>query len=67
MNNSNSSSNPTSPRATPTLKPGVRRAPREIKKPPTPRSKTNSNRQPAAHSSDEHKERMQAEMDALLR
>lgn len=67
MNNSNSPSNPLSPRTILTLKPGVRRVLREIKKPCTPRPNSKSHRQPAANWSDENKERMQADMDALLR
>ena len=66
MNNSNSSSNAKAPRAILTLKPGSRRSLREIKAPSVPRPNSNSKLQ-SGHSSDEHLERMQAEMDALRR
>jgi hypothetical protein len=62
MNNSNSSSNPTSPRATLKLKIGARKSPREIKTPTQPQSKAKL--KPGAHWSDQYKERMQAEMNA---
>jgi hypothetical protein len=65
MNNSNSSSNPTSSRVTLKLKVGARKSPSERKKPiPQPHSKANL--KPGAHWSDEYKERMQADMDALM-
>jgi hypothetical protein len=67
MNNSNSPSNPTSPRVTLSLKTGARKSPRETKTPPAPRPQNTSKLKPGAHWSDEYKERMQAEMDALLR
>jgi hypothetical protein len=64
MNNSNSSSNPTSSRITLKLKVGARKSPRENKTPiPQPHSKANV--KSGAHWSDEYKERMQADMDAL--
>jgi hypothetical protein len=66
MNNSNSPSNPAAPRATLKLKAGVRKSPRESKSPPTPSPKDNSKLKPGAHWSDEYKERMQADMDALI-
>ena len=69
MNNSNSSSNPTSSRVTLKLKVAARKAARESKTPPLPQphSKANLNLKPGAHWSDEYKERMQADMDALTR
>jgi hypothetical protein len=60
------SSNPAAPRATLKLKIGARRPPREIKTPATPRAQNNSTLKPGAHWSDEYKERMQADMDALI-
>ena len=66
MDNSNSPSNPTSPRATLKLKAGVRKAPTESKTPPIPRPQNTGKLKPGAHWSDEYKERMQADMDALM-
>lgn len=65
MNNSNSPSDPKSPRATLKLKAGARKPTKEAKAPlpPTPQSKANF--KPGAHWSDEYKERMQADMDLL--
>lgn len=66
MNNSNSSSNPLSSRATLKLKVGARKSPRESKTPPPlPQAPSKANAKPGAHWSDEYKERMQADMDAL--
>jgi hypothetical protein len=68
MNNSNSSSNPTSSRVTLKLKVGARKPVEkaiEIKTPP-PKPRSNSPK-PGAHWSDEYKERMQADMDALAK
>ncbi|MGO9801123.1 MAG: hypothetical protein ACLPQ0_16820, partial [Candidatus Binatus sp.] len=65
MNNSNSSSKPTSPRVTLKLKIGARKSPRESKTASIPRPQSNSKLKPGAHWSDENKERMQADMDAL--
>jgi hypothetical protein len=67
MNNSNSSSNPPSPRVTLSLKTGARKSPRETKTPPAARPQNTGKLKPGAHWSDEYKERMQADMDALLR
>ena len=67
MNNSNSSSNPASPRVTLKLKVGARKSPRETKTPPPPQPHSKANLKPGAHWSDEYKERMQADMDALIR
>ena len=66
MNNSNSSSNRTSPRATLKLKIGARKSPRECKTAPIPRPQIAAKLTPGAHWSDEYKERMQADMDALV-
>jgi hypothetical protein len=66
MNNSNSSSNPASPRTILKLKAGARKSPRESKTPPTPGPKDNGKLKAGAHWSDEYKERMQADMDALI-
>jgi hypothetical protein len=65
MNNSNSSSNPTSPRATLKLKIGARKSPREIKTPTLPQPQSKAKLKPGAHWSDEYKERIEAEMNAL--
>lgn len=65
MNNSNSSSNPTSSRVTLKLKVGARKSARESKTPPIPQPQSKANLKPGAHWSDEYKERMQADMDAL--
>jgi hypothetical protein len=67
MNNSDSSSNPTSSRVTLKLKVGARKSPRESKTPPPPQPQSKGNLKPGAHWSDEYKERMQADMDALTR
>jgi hypothetical protein len=64
MNNSNSSSNPPSSRVTLKLKVGARKPASERKAPPLPQARSN-NSKPGAHWSDEYKERMQADMDAL--
>jgi hypothetical protein len=65
MNNSNSSSNPSSSRVTLKLKVGARKSPRENKTLPPPRPQGKANLKPGAQWSDEYKERMQADMDAL--
>jgi hypothetical protein len=56
--------NPTSPRPTLKLKAGARR-PTEPKKVVTPEQDKKGKLKPGAHWSDEYKERMQADMDAL--
>lgn len=66
MNNSNPFSNPPSRRPTLKLKIGARKSPRENKTAPTPQPKDTSKLKPGAHWSDEFKERMQADMDALI-
>jgi hypothetical protein len=65
MNNSNSSSNPTSSRVTLKLKNGARRPPKESVTPPIPQPQSKPKSKPGAHWSDEYKQRMQADMDAL--
>jgi hypothetical protein len=68
MNSSNSSSNAPSNRPILKLKAGARKSPRESKAPlAPPRPKDNSKLKPGAHWSDEYKERMQADMDSLVR
>jgi hypothetical protein len=67
MNNSNLSGNPTSSRVTLKLKVGARKSPRESKTPPIPQRQNTNKLKPGAHWSDEYKERMQADMDALTR
>ena len=64
MNDSSSSSKPPS-RVTLKLKVAARKSVREIKSPPPPQPHTKANLKPGAHWSDEYKERMQADMDAL--
>jgi len=63
MNNSNSSSNPTSSRVTLKLKVGARKSPRESKTPPPPQAHSKANGKSGAHWSDEYKERIKADMD----
>ncbi len=65
MNNSNSSSNSTSSRATLKLKVGARKPASESKTPPLPQTHSKVNQKAGAHWSDEYKARMQADMDAL--
>jgi hypothetical protein len=65
MSESNSSSNPTSPRATLKLKTAPRRPPVEKKVQHVPQQQANAKVKPGAHWSDEYKARMQADMDAL--
>jgi hypothetical protein len=65
MNNSKSPPSPTSERATLKLKVGARKSARESKTPPTPPPQNHGKAKPGAHWSDEYKERMQADMDAL--
>jgi hypothetical protein len=67
MNNSNPSSTPTSPRVTLKLKSGARKSPRESETPPIHRPQNTGKLKPGAHWSDEYKERMQRDMDALTR
>jgi len=66
MSDSNQPPGPTSPRATLKLKAGPRKAPPAEVKPAQPaRPQPNLKQKPGAHWSDEYKERMQADMDAL--
>jgi hypothetical protein len=65
MNNSNSPSSPSSTRVTLKLKAGARKSPRESKTPSVPSPRSKASLKPGAHWSDEYKERMQADMDAL--
>jgi hypothetical protein len=65
MNNSNPSSDPASPRATLKLKVGARKSARDTAAPAIPQPHSKANPKPGAHWSDEYKERMQADMDAL--
>jgi hypothetical protein len=65
MNNSNSPPNPAAPRATLKLKGAARKPPEETKAPPASPPPKKTNLKPGAHWSDEYKERMQADMDAL--
>jgi hypothetical protein len=65
MNNSNLPSNPTSTRVTLKLKAGARKSLRESKTPSVPSPHSKASLKPGAHWSDEYKERMQADMDAL--
>jgi hypothetical protein len=65
MSDSNTSTPPTT-RVTLKLKAGVRKAPPERKPEPVQRpQQQNTKSKPGAHWSDEYKERMQADMDAL--
>jgi hypothetical protein len=65
MNDSNSSSNSTSSRVTLKLKSAPRKSSDEAKTPPIPQPRGKPNVKPGAHWSDEHKRRMQADMDEL--
>jgi hypothetical protein len=65
MNDSNSSSKQTAPRVTLKLKAGTRKAPSPSVTPPITRPQNTGKQKPGAHWSDEYKERMQADMDAL--
>jgi hypothetical protein len=68
MNKTNSSSSvPTSPRVTLKLKTVARKSPRESKTLPIARPQNTGKLKPGAHWSDEYKERMQRDMDALAR
>jgi hypothetical protein len=68
MNKSNSHLIPPTPRVTLKLKPGARKSPRESETLPiaAPTRAANGPK-PGAHWSDEYKERMQRDMDALAR
>ena len=62
-----SNPNPMSPRPTLKLKIGARKSPRETKTAPVTQASNANKSKPGAHWSDEYKERMQADMDALLK
>jgi hypothetical protein len=66
MNNSNSSPNAKPPRVTLMLKVDAQKSPRESKTTSTPGPQNATQLKPGAHWSDEYKERMQADMDALV-
>jgi hypothetical protein len=65
MNDSNSTSNPASPRVTLKLKGAARKSGEVNKAPPIPQPNSKPNVKPGAHWSDEYKRRMQADMDKL--
>lgn len=67
MNPTTPSTNPTPSRATLKLKIGARKSPRESKTPAVSQPQNHSKAKPGAHWSDEYKQRMQADMDALTR
>jgi hypothetical protein len=59
-------SSPIAPKLTLKLKAGVRKAPRESKLAPHPKPQGKLNQKPGAAWSDEYKQRMQEDMDALI-
>jgi hypothetical protein len=65
MNDSNSQNPPTA-RPTLKLKVAARKPAVESKAPPAPKPQSKANQKPGAHWSDEYKQRMQADMDALV-
>jgi hypothetical protein len=65
MSDSNPPANTTPPRVTLKLKAGTKKPTAETKTQPTARPQPNPKQKPGAHWSDEYKERMQADMDAL--
>jgi hypothetical protein len=65
MSDSNSSSSPPAPRSTLKLKPGIQKSPRESKKPVLQPAQSKVSQKPGAAWSDEYKQRMQEDMDAL--
>jgi hypothetical protein len=65
MDNSHSSNHPAAARTTLKLKNGARKSTRENKTPAATTPIRESKVKPGAHWSDEYKERMQADMDAL--
>jgi hypothetical protein len=67
MSHSNPPHNSPSSRATLKLKTGIRKSPRASETPLIARPRDNNKLKPGAHWSDEYKERMQADMDALTR
>jgi hypothetical protein len=60
-----SASIPTASRGTLKLKVGARKSPDPVKTSPAPRPQSKAAQKPGATWSDEYKERMQADMDAL--
>jgi hypothetical protein len=59
--------NPIAPRSTLKLKPGIRKSPRESKSVPHhPKPASKLNQKSGAAWSDEYKQRMQEDMDALI-
>jgi hypothetical protein len=65
MNDINDSANPNTTRATLRLKVTPRRSAPAIKTPPLSQTASKANLKPGARWSDDYKERMQADMDAL--
>jgi hypothetical protein len=61
-----SPSNPSTPRPVLKLKTAARKSPTEVKAVPAPRPQGKLNQKPGAAWSDELKQRMQEDMDALL-
>jgi hypothetical protein len=61
-----SNPNPVSPRPTLKLKIGARKSPREPKTAPVTQSSNPDKSKPGAQWSDEYKQRMQADMNALV-
>lgn len=59
-------SNPVTPKPTLKLKPGVRISPRETKAAPQPKPHSKLSQKSGAAWSDEYKQQMQADMDALI-
>jgi hypothetical protein len=59
-------SNPVTPRSTLKLKPGIRKSPRESKSVPAPKPQSKLSQKSGAAWSDEYKQRMQEDMDALI-
>jgi hypothetical protein len=65
MNNSDSSSDPASPRVVLTLKVGAQKSARKSEAPPSPHPRNKSDLKPGARWSDEYTQRMQRDMDAM--
>jgi hypothetical protein len=59
-------SNPVTPRSTLKLKPGIKKSPRESKSVPVAKPPSKLNQKSGAAWSDEYKQRMQEDMDALI-
>jgi hypothetical protein len=58
--------NPVTPRSTLKLKPGIKKSPRENKSVPVAKPPSKLNQKSGAAWSDEYKQRMQEDMDALI-